>query len=314
MLAPRTRWSVLAAAVALGVPACATPSRAVKPAEVTPVASVATTPATEFAVLPSVPGQRVARHPAAEPVAAPPPAAVAVKPPEQVPVSVAVAPPPPDAPLVAALKAHLDGKPDAAAEFLKALDRPNQELLAQLLPPVVALTRVGLSRAGPVDYGILAAQLETPLKALSAKATLGITKAIFCESPSGFGQYRPLPEGHVYRPGHVAEVYAEVRNVPSLAVKHPQFGAGFLTPLNTALRLRDAAGEVVELLDADRRPVPVLQSVSRDFSRSPVRDYAKWFRFYVPKKSGRYVLSVEFLDPETGRAVSQSLSFDVGGS
>jgi len=314
MLAPRLRWSVLAAAVALGVPACATPLRAVKPPESPPAVSVATPSSTEFAVLPSVPGQRVARHPAAESAVVTPPAAVAVKPPEPVPVSVAIAPPPPDAPLVAALKAHLDGKPDAAAEFLKALDRPNQELLAQLLPPVVALTRVGLSRAGPVDYGILAAQLETPWKVLSAKATLGITKLTFCESPSGFGQYRLLPEGHAYRRGHVAEVYAEVRNVPSLAVQHPQFGEGYLTKLNTALRLRDAAGSVVEFLDADSRMVPVLQSVGRDFSRSPVRDYYRAFRFKVPQKPGRYVLAVEFLDPEAGRTVSQSLLFEVGGS
>ena len=222
---------------------------------------------------------------------------------------------PPDAPLVAAVKAHLDNRPEVAADHLKALDRPNQDLLAQLLPTAVALaTKVSLSRAGPVDYGVLASQLETPFKALAAKATLGIPKAVFCSSPSGFGQYRPLPDGHVYRRGSLAEVYVEVRNVPSIFAHHPEFGDGFTTTLNAALRLRDAAGNVVELTDEGRRPVPVLQSVQRDFSRSPVRDYAKAFRFAVPKRDGRYTLTVEFLDPDTGRAVSQSLSFEVGGS
>ena len=313
MVALRTGCWTLAAAAALLLPACAATPRAAKPADAPPPVSVAVASATGFAELPSVPGQRVARHPAVE-APATTPAAVA-KPPETLPpTKVEVAVPPPDAPLVAAVRAYLDNRPEVAADQLKSLDRPNQDLMAQLLPPVVALSRLNLARAGPVDYGVLAAQLETPLKSLAAKATLGIPKAVFCSTPTGFGQYRPLPDGHVYRRGTLAEVYVEVRNAPSLFVRHPEFGDGYLTQLNAALRLRDAAGNVVELTDEGRRPVPVLQSVQKDFSRSPVRDYSKAFRFAVPQKPGRYTLTVEFLDPETGRAVSQSLSFEVGGS
>ncbi len=311
MVALRTGCLTLAAAVALLLPACAATSRAVKPADAPPP-SVAEPSPTGFAVLPSVPGQRVARNPTPEPPQTMP--ATVAKPEEPPPTKVAVPEPPPDAPLVAAVKAYLDNRPEAAADHLKALDRPNQELLAQLLPPVVALSRVNLTRAGPVDYGVLAAQLETPLKALAAKATLGIPKAVFCSSPTGFGQYRPLPDGHVYRRGTLAEVYVEVRNVPSVSTHHPDFGDGYVTQLNSSLRLRDAAGNVVELTDEGRRPVPVLQSVQRDFSRSPVRDYSRAFRFAVPQRPGRYTLTVEFLDPETGRAVSKGLSFEVGGS
>jgi len=311
MLAPRTGWSILVAVAALLLPACATPSRSGKAPEVAPAEGVVSA-ATGFASLPAAPGQRVARHPAVEPA---PPPVVAAKPPDAVPVkAVAAPPPPPDAPLVAAVKALLDNKPEAASEHLKGLDRPNQELLTQLLPPVVALSQVGLGRAGPLDYGVLAAQLESPLKALSARANLGITKAVFCSSPSGFGQYRPMPERPVFPRGKIAEVYVEVRNVPSVPVKHPEFGEGFVTHLHTTLQLGDAAGNVVELSDASGRPAPAVQSVSEDFSRSPVRDYFKVFRFAVPQKSGRYALAVEFHDPETGRAVSRSLSFDVGGS
>ncbi len=310
MLALRTGcWTL--AAVALLTPACATTSRNVKPADAPPP-TVAVASPTGFAVLPTAPGQRVARNPTAEPPVATP-AAVA-KPPETPPAKVEVAIPPPDAPLVAAIKAYLDNRPEVAADHLKALDRPNAELLAQLLPAVAAASKANLTRAGPVDYGLLAAQLETPYKALAARATLGIPKAVFCSSPIGFGQYRPLPDGHVYRRGHLAEVYVEVRNVPSVLTHDPDLGDGYVTKLNAALRLRDAAGNVVELTDEGRRPVAVLQSAQKDFSRSPVRDYHKAFRFAVPQRPGRYTLTVEFLDPETGRAVSQSLSFEVGGS
>ena len=315
MLTPRTGyWSLVAVGVLL-LPACATTSRGVKPAEEVAPPAVAASPTREtgFAVLPAAPGQRVARNPPAEPTPAAAPAAV-VKPADPVVPKPEVTPPPPDAPLVAAVKALLDNRPEAAVEHLKALDRPNQDLVAQLLPPVVTLSRANLGRAGPVEFGALAGQLETPFDALAAKSDLRIPKAELCSSPVGFGKYRPLPAGHVYKGGTLADVYVEVRNVPSVATWHPDYGEGFVTHLATALRLRDAAGNVVELTDEDRRPVSVLRSVQKEFSRSPVRDYAKAFRFEVPRKPGRYTLTVEFQDPANGRVASRGMSFDVGGS
>ena len=314
MLAPRSGyWSLVAVGVLL-LPACATTSRGVKPAdEVAPAVAVGPTRGTGFAELPAAPGQRVARNPPTEPTPPTTPAAV-VKPAEPAVPKPEAPPPPPDAPLVAAVKALLDNRPEAAAEHLKALDRPNQDLVAQLLPPVVTLSRANLGRAGPVEFGLLAGQLETPLDALAARADLRIPVAVLCSSPVGFGQYRPLPKGHVYKRGTLAEVYVEVRNVPTVFTRHPDFGEGYVTHLTTALRLRDAAGNVVELTDEDRRPVPVLRSVQREFSRSPVRDYFRAFRLAVPDKSGSYTLTVEFQDPATGRVASRGMSFDVGGS
>jgi hypothetical protein len=312
----RTGYLTLLAAGTLLLPACATSSRSVKAAETDsgPVAIGAVQPAargTGFAELPNAPGERVARNPA--PDAPKATTAAAAKPPETSPITVAVAPPVADAPLVAAVKAYLDNKPESAAEHLKLLDRPNQELMQQLVPPVVALSRTNLGRAGPLEIGLLVGQIETPLKALSSKA-LTVSKAVFCSELGGYGQYTPLADGHVFRPGTVAEVYLELRNVPTVPVRLPDGSDGYLTHLNWSLRLRDAAGTVVPLTDGDRRQVAVLEAAHKQYSRSPVRDYAKTFRVLVPRTPGRYTLTVEFADPESSRGVTRGMTFQVGGS
>lgn len=312
----RTGYLALAAAGTLLLPACAASSRSVKAADAdsSPAVVGAVQPAargTGFAELPNAPGERIARNPPPDP----PKPVVAAKPPETTPVTVAVVPPPADPPLVAAVKAYLDNKPELAAEHLKSLDRPNQEVLQQLLPPVVALSRTNLGRAGPLEIGLLVGQIETPLKALSAKA-LTVSTAEFCSEIGGYGQYTPLPAGHVFRPGTVAEVYLELRNVPSVRVRLPDGTDGYLTHLNWSLRLRDAAGTAVPLTDGDRRQVAVLEATHKQYSRSPVRDYAKTFRVLVPRTPGRYTLTVEFADPdpESNRGVTRGMTFQVGGS
>ena len=187
--------------------------------------------------------------------------------------------------------------------------------MQQLLPPVVALSRTNLGRARPLEIGLLVGQIETPLKALASKA-LTVSKVDFCSSLGGYGQYTPLPYGHVFRPGHVAEIYVELRNVPSVPVRLADGTDGYLTHLNWSLRLRDVAGTIVPLTDGDRRQVPVLEAADKKYSRSPVRDYAKTFRIVVPRTPGQYTLTVEFTDPdpESPRDVSKGMTFLVGGS
>ena len=60
---------------------------------------------------------------------------------------------------MAAVRAYLDDRPDLAVEHLKALDKPNQELMLQLIPAVVKGSRASLTRAGPHDLGVLLVDL-----------------------------------------------------------------------------------------------------------------------------------------------------------
>ena len=218
----------------------------------------------------------------------------------------------PDPPLVAAVRAYLDGHSEQAVEHLKPLDKANQELMLQLIPVVVRASQVDLVRAGPTELGMMAAPLEAAADTLSARAPLGLERAYFCRSVKDFGRYDPLPDRHPFRPWAAAELYVEVKNAPSEPVTaSPGEGDGYVAKLTWTLQVRDATGATVELPGPDRRPVPIQSGVKRDFTRSPVRDYFLLFRFPVPGKAGSYAVSIEVRDPATGRAVSRTIPLRV---
>lgn len=329
-----TRIVTLVAAGLLAVPACMVPAVARRePPPVDrppPAAQVPQSRGSQFAELIRVPGEKIAVSEAEPTVVAratpKPDSPVVIEPAGGPPTTLPpfTAPPhlhidtpptklpPPDPPLVAAVRAYLDNRPDVAVAHLKALDKPNQELMLQLIPAIVRASAVDLSRATPHEIGVLAGQLEAPAAALAARAPLFVEKACFCRWVKNFGRYDPLPAGHAFPPGALAELYIEVKNVPSEPTSSPGEGDGFVTRLACTLQIRDAAGGIVELTDATRKPVPALAETKRDFTRTPIRDYFLLFRFPVPPKSGDYKAVVEVRDPATGRAVSRTLTLRVG--
>ncbi len=322
------RWAtpLLLAAGLPTLPACLVSTGSGPPAgsaQSPPAASVAGSARPLFGELRG-PGERVPLHeptptvtaeappPSLPPTDPPPPTADEVKPPQPIPATVTVArsPAADDPPLVAALRAFLDDRPDLARKHLEALDGPNQELMLQLIPALVGASRANLTRPS-TEVGDLARQLEAPAAALAARAPLGIERACFCRSVKNFARYEPLPDRHAFRPGAMAEVYVEVRNVPSVPASTAADGDGFLTRLVCTLQVRDAAGAVVPLPDKTHRPVPTLTDDKRDFTRSPIRDYFLLFQFPVPAKPGAYTVTFEVQDPATGRAVSRTMPFRV---
>lgn len=214
----------------------------------------------------------------------------------------------PDPPLVAAVRDYVNGQPERAVEHLKALDRPNQELMLQLIPAVVRASQVDLTRASPTEMGLLAEQLRAPAEQVAARAPLILDRVCFCRWVKNFGRYEPLPEGTVFHGGSLAELYVEVRNVPSVAVQSPGEGAGYVTKLTCTLQVFDAAGAVVPLTDRARNTVPALTETKRDFTRSPIRDYFLLFRFPLPERPGLYEVAIKVHDPEGGREVSRTVT------
>ena len=228
-----------------------------------------------------------------------------------IPTPIASGPPPFDSPLVAAVRAYLDNRPDLALEYLKQFDPQNQELLLQLIPAIVKASQTNLEKAGPHDLAVLVSQLESAAAGLSGKVPLMVDKACFVRDIRAFGRYDPLPEGHVFKAQARAELYAEVRNVPTEPVTLPTGVGGFITKLICTLEVHDAAGNVVELPDETGKLVPIQKDTKRDFSRSPVRDYFLLFRFPVPSKPGTYKVTFGIHDPANGRAVSRIMAFRV---
>ncbi len=222
---------------------------------------------------------------------------------------------PPDPMLVAVVRAFLDNRPDLAKKQLETLDAANQELLLQLIPALVRASQVNLNQPN-TEVGDLARQVEAALAVLTARAPLSIEKACFCKGVRNFARYEPLPDRPTFAAGMWAEMYVEVKNIPSVPASSPAEGEGFLTRLVCTLQVRDAAGAVVPLPDQNNKLVPTLHDDKRDFTRTPVRDYFLLFRVRTPAKPGAYTITFEVQDPASdrtgsGRAVSRTMSFRV---
>lgn len=284
-----------------------------------------------FAVLPRVPGERVPlqepdspkpadTHPVAAAIstmqvarpAVPDGVSPPASPPGPLPPIAIPQPTPVEPPLLAAVRAYLDNHPEQAIEQLKALDKPNQELMLQLIPALVRASRMNLQQASPLELGVLLGQLETPVAALSARAPLVVEKSCFCRAVKNYGRYDPWPDRHAFAPGSLAGLYVEVGNVPSVPASTPSDGPGFITELVCTLQVRDAAGTPIPLVDRKtRKPVPMLYDTKRDFTHSAIRDYFVVFWFPVPPRPGAYTVSFEVRDPAGHRAVERIMPFRV---
>ena len=310
------RWIILCALPLL--PACVLTGKHTVPEQPpTPVE-----PVREFAVLPRAPGDRVSlSNPNVPPHPAPDRARLAdptdIAPPTPQPLQLTepptVAPVVVDPPLVAAVRAYLDNRPDLALEHLRALDKPNQELMLQLIPAFVDASRMNVAQPSAVEVGLLMARLDapnSPLTTLAAKAQLFVDKAVFCRDIRGFGRYTPFQDQMTLKTGQTVDLYVELRNTPSVRTVTQAEGEGFETALDCTLQIQDASGGVIELYDLkSAKLVPVLHDPKREVTRSPLRDYYIAFRFPVPLKAGDYAVTIGVHHALTARAVTRTMRF-----
>jgi hypothetical protein len=289
-----------------------------EPLPTTPVPAVAQPDFAENRTI-NGPGQRLATHKAPEvkleiPEEDPP--RIAMDDPEsQATMERELAPPPlkvvKEEPLMAAVRAYLDHKPEQAVEHLKDLDRPNQDLMLQLIPALVRASQTNFANLNPHDAGMLAGQFESVANTFARRASLTIEKTAFCRSVKNFGHYEPLPANTRFKPGEICILYVELGNVPCMPTV--QNGVeGYLTRLNCTLQLRDTNEKVLELTDRNGQQTSELAENKVDFSRSPLKDYFMLFWFAAPSKPGRYVVNFKVRDPNTGREISKSEPFFVG--
>ncbi len=283
-------------------------------------------PKMEFAVLPRVPGTVA---PLKGATAQKPPAPVApieptapLKPGEPVRAAQSNEPgpfpfaqpfaPPPDPPLVAALRAYMDGRPERAIEHMRALDRPNQEFVLSVLPLLARGATADLARDA-VANAVLADQLHAAAQRLEPRAALRVEKALFCRDVRGFGRYTPWNDADPYRPHEIAQLYLELRNLASVPAND-----GYVTAVNALVEVRDANNRLVEQIDPDdprgARRVSVVKFERKLTSRSPLHDFHVLYYFSAPPVPGVYTITVELRD-QTGRRTTktQPIQFCVAG-
>ncbi len=271
----------------------------------------------EFASYPSVPGQTVSLH-------AGPTDAYAHPTPSQTEIShgpaESVLPPLPDVkpkeefnPLTAALADFQANKPDAAVKHLEAFDKPNQELLLQLIPTLVQVSRLNLIQPDAEETATLAKQFESAAAIIAKRSKLTVRKAILCDSVQSFGKYTPVAETQSLMRGTTYLLYVEVGNVPSALLPRPD-GDWYQTKLECSMQVKDDAGtplEIVNVKNKDDGPKNVIKDTRSELTRSAIHDYYIRSQFDTPSRPGLYSVSFEVRDPRTGQSVSKSISFRV---
>ena len=253
-----------------------------------------------------------AEHPATQILDVPPP-------PAGVPGSFGVVMHPhdlPEPPLLAGFRAYLENRPDDAIRSLQPLDRANQEFALAVMPLLLRGTQVNFAAADPNEIAVMVDQFRSVASQLEGKAALRVDKvAFYREKVAGFGQYEPWPEGEPYKPGDLAKLYVEIRNLGSEPAAGPR-GQGFVTRAVISLEVRDASGKLVDQIDPTdyRRRVTVARCEETDFTHSPLHDYYRTYRIVLPAQPGVYKVTVEVKDSAGKRtARSQPVQFMVSG-
>ena len=257
--------------------------------------------APRFAEMISAPGQTIAKSDApAKPETGVATPAAGVQPPQPNETRPTLAPPALDPPLVAALRAYLENRPDLAAEYLRSFDPANRDLLAKLLPAAVA-ARGGAPDAEALDAVALAAAKAGPIK---------LRKACFVSSVKQFGVYDPLPDGYAFLPGGAeGQLYLELANVVSEPTDHPRGGPGFVVRADCTLQVTDERGQTLSRFDPTNSPKGAMDLA--ESTRSPCRDFFLSLKFPLPHAPGNYTLTLDVREASTGRSVRHTAGFRV---
>jgi hypothetical protein len=299
----------------------ATLAQPIKASAAEPTAPVETSPA-------AAPGTtnnsfKLVNPPASAPVSAPPllpDLQAAPLPDHSVPAagnmsasSIAASAASPESPLLQAIRAYQNKRPDEAIELLKQYDASNQEMMLYLVPLMVRLSEGSVGAMTPDELAVVVDHLQGATGTLRSKAALRLDAVCFCRRVLSYGKYEALDSHYVFQPGEPVWVYAEVRNFtwePLPAPPGPDGKPGvrgYGMRLDHTLEVCDATGHVVW----QTHPAP-----RDDVRRTPPADYYLAYRFPVPPRlpPGAYTLIVQVVDKPTGRVVrGKPVEFRIGG-
>ncbi|MCS7021728.1 MAG: hypothetical protein NZU63_07875 [Gemmataceae bacterium] len=212
----------------------------------------------------------------------------------------------PDPPLLAAVRAHIEGKPERALQAVAMLETDNQDFVLALLPILSSGAAIHW-RKDPASAAELAGQLQALAERLEGFAALRLGTVAFCHPVHGYRRYEPWPANIPYRPGDLAQLYIEVSNINGQPAKGPR-GETWLIQAQASVRICDAKGQTVAMPDpADpRQRVTVMRFEEKRYTRGPVRDYYLLCAFPVPEQPGVYTATVEVSDARGRRSAPSS--------
>jgi hypothetical protein len=224
---------------------------------------------------------------------------------------IAESPPQKEEPLVSALHYLLCNQPQEAMKRLEAFDNYRQNLFYRLLPMVATLGEKTFDQLSAEEKDALEKQLQGLVIALREPAELVISKMCLCERIDGYGEYKPVRAGHVFKAGSpqgkwsdLVQIYVELRNITCT-----ERDGAYFTSLNGVIQIRDAQGAELWQWNC-RASQPPLQ---RD--DQPRSDWYRRYDFWMPNMPpGKYVLTIEVTDElhQPHRVAEKSIEFEVG--
>lgn len=205
-----------------------------------------------------------------------------------------------DTPLIRAVRAFQQNRPDEAVEQLKACDPVSQQALLSLMPTLVRLSDSKLQQIKPEEMDVMLEQLNRVPGMLRARGSLQANNVRLCREVHNFGHVEPFPAGHQFHPGDIVYLYMELANFSCM----PDQKGGYMITMASSLEMRDSANKVV--WRADPKEIP-------DAVSSPPQDYYRNFRVCVPGlPPGVYSLVVKTADRPTGREVTKAVELRIG--
>lgn len=205
-------------------------------------------------------------------------------------------------PLVKAMMAFFEQRPDEAVQLLQAYDPKDQEIILHMLPLLAQIDQKGGLLAAGNDAEVVRwldtlRELEYGLR---VKAPLVLQRLTFCRSIEAFGQVTKAP-ATPFRPGEAVQLYAEVVNLADQRTTEGTYAVRLECQL--VLRFNDG------------RPAapPQVITSDRNDSSSPRQDHFVRIGYHLPRNllPGLYSLSVEIKDLDSGRVAQQSIGLEV---
>ncbi|QVL31942.1 hypothetical protein KIH39_24410 [Telmatocola sphagniphila] len=224
---------------------------------------------------------------------------------------------PMDSPLIVALRCMQQNRNTEVFEALKNYDSGTQEMLSNLMHPILRISEVGMRNLSAEEANIVLDRLEIAADQVRSKAAFTAGRICYVEKASRYGNYikdlRPA-----FQPNTYVDVYIEIRNFSTEIRKltgNRSYEApenGYYVRLSSHWELRDAADKVVST-DADS-PGEVFTEFIREY-RSLPRDMYFVNRVIVPRNihPGVYTLWIYVTDIPTGRTLRRPLEFRVAG-
>ena len=204
--------------------------------------------------------------------------------------------------LVAARLLSLDNRPADAVGHLSSYDQTRQDLLLGLLSLAAGLTEGDPHKISQRQATVFLDQLRGMAGHLQPLAPFTIGRLCFCRKIWEYGRFEEWPTDHVFRPGEMVLLYAEIQNFSTV-----QRGESYVINLASSMEIRNAKGQQVlfRVFEDDKKP---------DRSLSVRRDYCNKITLTLSTdySPGTYTFHFIVKDLPTGRTAKRSLEFVVG--